>query len=151
MIDPELLADLRRLVNASKLPEWQRDLVEGVPTDLVKQISEDFRSYNPAPRSLTPPATVTVVGSGKVVTGTEGPQHRPIDTNATNSGWVEAKSIDSWRAPGVDICDQLMDQADAIERAERIRQLAQTAAIRRAEAELAKQPEPKPEGKGTKK
>jgi hypothetical protein len=151
MIDPELLADLRRLVNASKLPEWQRDLVEGVPTDLVKQISEDFRSYNPAPRSLTPPATVTVVGSGKVVTGTEGPQHRPIDTNATNSGWVEAKSIDSWRAPGVDICDQLMDQADAIDRAERIRQLAQTAAIRRAEAELAKQPEPKPEGKGTKK
>jgi len=94
---------------------------------------------------------VTVVGSGKVVTGTEGPQHRPIDTNATNSGWVEAKSIDSWRAPGVDICDQLMDQADAIDRAERIRQLAQTAAIRRAEAELAKQPEPKPEGKGTKK
>ena len=151
MIDPELLADLRRLVNASKLPEWQRDLVEGVPTDLVKQISEDFRSYNPAPRSLTPPATVTVVGSGKVVTGTEGPQHRPIDTNATNSGWVEAKSIDSWRAPGVDICDQLMDQADAIDRAERIRQLPQTAAIRRAEAELAKQPEPKPEGKGTKK
>src|SRR6516162_3516660 len=113
MIDPELLADLRRLVNASKLPEWQRDLVEGVPTDLVKQIVEDFRSYNPAPRSLTPPATVTIVGSGKAVTGDVGPQHRPIDTDATTdrSGWREAPKVDAWRAPGIEHVDRLLDQA----------------------------------------
>jgi hypothetical protein len=86
---------------------------------------------------------VSVQGAGVVKTGDVGPQHRPIDTDATTdrSGWREAPKVDAWRAPGIEHVDRLLDQADAIDKAERIRQLAQTAAVQRAEAELIKQRE----------
>jgi hypothetical protein len=74
-----------------------------------------------------------------VKTGDVGPQHRPID----RSGWVDAPKVDNWRPPGVDIMDRMMDQQDAIDRAERIRQLAEAAAVQRAEAALKEQPKEK--------
>ena len=111
--------------------EWIRDLRRTVGDKLMADIVNDFRNYNPAPRSLTPPATVQVVGAGRVVDGSDA----PVASTGTG-GWVEAPKVDAWRPPGVDICDQLMDQADAIDRAERVRKLAQTAAIRKAEADL---------------
>jgi hypothetical protein len=56
------------------------------------------------------------------------------------SGWRDSPPL---RQPdGVNYVDALCDQADKIDRAERIRQLAQADAIRRAEAALK---EPKPE------
>ena len=139
MIDPELLADLqadlRRLANIMKLPEWQRDLINNVPDHLVKAIAADFRSYNPHP-AQDPSARVSVQGAGVVKTGDVGPQHRPVDPSATNSGgWVEAKSIDSWRPPGVDLCDRIADHFAALDRAERIREVAQSAAVQRALSE----------------
>jgi len=135
MIDAELLEDLRRLMNTLRLPEYMRDLTAAVPDRLVKEIAADFRSYNPHP-AQDPSAKVSVQGAGVVKTGDVGPQHRPVDPSATNSGWVEAPKVDNWRPPGVDLCDRLVDAQDAIDRAERIRQLAQTAAIKRAEAEI---------------
>jgi hypothetical protein len=142
MIDAELLADLRRLVTALMrspetlrlLPEWQRDLIANVPDKAVKDLVSDFRNYSPTPRA-DPSAKVLPVGAGRVVGGDD-----TVASTGTG-GWVEPPRVDSWRPPGVDICDQLMDQADAIDRAERIRQLAQTAAIQRAEAEIKAQQE----------
>jgi hypothetical protein len=143
MIDAELLADLRRLVNTLRSPEWQRDLEQAVPTDLVKQIAEDFRSYNPAPRSPlnTPPATANPVDAAPVKTGT--------DTVAGNgSGWAEAPKVDAWRPPGIDLIDRMVQTQDAIDRAAKIRELVEAAAVQRAEAEV-KQEEQK-ERKGSK-
>jgi hypothetical protein len=151
MIDPELLEELRRFVNANRLPEWKRDLVDAVPDHLVKQIAADFRSYNPHP-AQDPAAKVSVQGAGVVKTGDVGPQHRPLDVSATNSGgWVEAKPLDSWRAPGLEHMDRMMDAQDAIDRAARARELAEAAALKRAEAEFlkskAEQPKPTKERK----
>jgi hypothetical protein len=151
MIDPELIEDLRRLVNALRLPEWQRDLINNVPDHLVKAIAADFRSYNPHP-AQDPSARVSVQGAGVVKTGDVGPQHRPIDASATTdrSGWVEAKSIDSWRPPGVDLCDRIADHFAALDRAERIREVAQSAAVQRA-LKPAEPKEQEPKARGDKK
>jgi hypothetical protein len=153
MIDAELLADLRRLLDALRKPEWQLDLERAVPDDLVKQISADFRNYDISPRSPlnTPAQTVSVVGAGVVKGGDVGPQHRPVDPSATNSGWVEAKSIDSWRAPGLEHMDRMMDQQDAIDRAARARELAEAAAVQRALKQSVEPKAQEPKARGDKK
>ena len=120
-----VLKDLRAALNAA-LPEWQRDLVRNVGTDQVRDIVNDFRNYSPTPRA-DPNARVLPVGAGRVIDGND----TPVASTGTG-GWVEAPKVDNWRPPGVDLCDRLMDQADAIDRAERIRQLAEAAAVQRA-------------------
>jgi hypothetical protein len=139
MIDAELLADLRRLVNTLRLPDYMNDLVRNVDTNLVRDIVADNR--HPIHPAQDPSAKVSVQGAGVVKTGDVGPQHRPIDTDATTdrSGWVEAKSIDSWRAPGLEHIDRLVDAADLQDRLERVRQLGEAKALVQAEAEMAKQ------------
>jgi hypothetical protein len=82
-----------------------------------------------------------VQGAGRVVTGDDGPAHRPLD----RSGWQEPPKVDNWRPPGVEIMDQMMDQQDAIDRAARARELAAAAAVQRALNEP-KEPEPKARG-----
>jgi hypothetical protein len=135
MIDPALLADLRRLVNALRSPEYMRDLEQAVPTDLVKQVVEDFRSYNPAPRSPlnSPPATANPVDAAPAKTGSDGP------VASTGTGWAESPQVKNWKPPGLELMDRMMDQQDAIDRAERIRQLAKATAVQRAEVELRKE------------
>jgi hypothetical protein len=158
MIDPELLADLRadlrRLVNIMKLPEWQRDLAAAVPDRLVKEIAADFRSYNPHP-AQDPAAKVSVQGAGVVKTGDVGPQHRPIDANATNTGgWQEPPKVDQWKPPGLEHMDRMMDQQDAIDRAARVRELAEAAVVQRVlkQSVEPKEQEPKaPKDRGDKK
>jgi hypothetical protein len=150
MTDPDWVRELRRVLNA-ELPEYVRDLAQAVPTSVVKDIVSDFRSYNPHP-AQDPSARVSVQGAGVVKTGDVGPQHRPVDTDATTdrSGWREAPKVDAWRAPGIEHVDRLLDQADAIDKAERIRQLAEAAAVQRA----LKPAEPKvqePKARGDKK
>ena len=141
MIDPELLADLRRLLDTLRLPEYMRDLVDAVPDRLVKEIAQDFRSYNPHP-AQDPSAKVSVQGAGVVKTGDVGPQHRPVDPSATNSGgWVEAKSIDSWRPPGLREMDAMMDAADLQDRLQRVKELGEARALLQAEAEIKAQQE----------
>ena len=151
MIDPELIEDLRRLVNALRLPEWQRDLINNVPDHLVKAIAADFRSYNPHP-AQDPSARVSVQGAGVVKTGDVGPQHRPIDTEATTdrSGWREPPKIDNWKPPGLEHMDRMMDQQDAIDRAARVRELAAAAAVQRA-MNPAEPKEQEPKARGDKK
>jgi hypothetical protein len=141
MIDAELLADLRRLLDTLRLPEYMRDLVDAVPDRLVKEIAQDFRSYNPHP-AQDPSAKVSVQGAGVVKTGDVGPQHRPVDPSATNSGgWVEAKSIDSWRPPGLREMDAMMDAADLQDRLQRVKELGEARALLQAEAEIKAQQE----------
>jgi hypothetical protein len=140
MIDPALLEELRRALN-KELPEYMRDLVQAVPTDLVRDIVADNR--HPIHPAQDPSAKVTVHGAGRVVTGDDGPAHRPLD----RSGWTEPPQVDAWRPPGVDICDALVDKQDAIDRAARIRELAEAAAIQRAlKAAEPKEQEPKTRG-----
>jgi hypothetical protein len=115
MIDPALLEELRRFVNASRLPEWQRDLVETVPDHLVRQIAEDFRK-GPPPAGPTLPS-VKVMGAGTVVDG---------ETAARTRGWVDAPKVNDWTPPGLREMDAMMDEADRRDRAERIRELAGT-------------------------
>jgi hypothetical protein len=150
MIDPELIEDLRRLVNALKRPEWQRDLERAVPTDLVRSIVADNR--HPIHPAQDPSAKVSVMGAGVVKTGDVGPQHRPVNAEATTdrSGWVEAKSIDSWRAPGLEHMDRMMDQQDAIDRAARVREMAAAATVQRA-LNPAEPKEQEPKARGDKK
>jgi hypothetical protein len=115
---------------------------------MLKAIVADNR---PAPVAA-PSSNVTVVGSGRVQDFDVGPKYRPYvppkeDDNATTerSGWRDQIPL---RPPeGVDLCDRLVDAQDAIDRAERLRKLAETAAIRKAEAEIKAQAA-KPEGKG---
>jgi hypothetical protein len=131
--------------------EWVKDMRRVVDDKLVKQLVEDFRSYNPSPRSLSPPATVQVVGAGRVAEPDPGVAHRPA--NATNSGWTEPPKVNDWKPPGVEHMDRMMDEQDRLDRAARIRMLGMAQhsltlaeAAREAEAkeaELAKQPEPK--------
>jgi hypothetical protein len=145
MIDAELLADLRRLVNALRLPEYIRDLTGAVPDKLVKQIAEDFRSYNPHP-TQAPSAKVTVQGAGKVVTAGESevPQSR--------SGWRDSAPLK--QPEGLQYVDAMLDEEDRIWRGQRIKELAGASRAQRALAEAAAEAEqkaaqaeqPKPKG-----
>jgi hypothetical protein len=112
---------------------------------LVRDIVNDFRSYNPHP-AQDPSAKVVPQGAGRVVDGDVGPQHRPLD----RSGWQEPPKVDAWRPPGVEIMDRMMDQQDAIDRAARIRELAEAAALQRA-LKPAEPKEPEPKARGDKK
>jgi hypothetical protein len=141
--DPGWVREFRRVLNA-ELPEYVRDLAEAVPTDLVKQIAEDFRSYNPAPRSLSPPATVQIQGAGRVVSADD------VPVASTGTGWADSPQIKDWKPPGLEHMDRMMDQADAIDRAERLRKLAEAAAVQRVEAEIKQEEDKEREDKGGK-
>ena len=148
MIDAALLADLRRLVNTlllqERLPEWQRDLAAAVPDKAVKDLVNDFRR-GPPPAGPTLPA-VKVMGAGRVVTAGEEVQR--------GTGWTEPPKVDQWKPPGLEHMDRMMDQQDAIDRAARIRELAEAAAVQRALKQSVgpKEQEPKaPKDRGDKK
>jgi hypothetical protein len=123
MIDAKLLADLRRLVNTLKRPEYMADLVGAVPDRMVKDLVDDFRSYNPAPRSPlnSPPATANPVDAAPVRTGTDGPVAN------TGTGWADSPQIKNWKPPGIDLVDRLVDHQDALDRAQRVRELVEAA------------------------
>jgi hypothetical protein len=148
MIDAALLADLRRLLDTLRLPEWQRDLIKTCPDDLMKSIVADNRSQPSSGGSMLPNATVSIVGAGRTVDPDVGPKYRPYvppEEPADRSGWRDSPQL---RPPeGINYVDALCDHADAIDRAERLRQLAQTAAVRRAEAEIKAQAEQQPKPK----
>ena len=139
MTDPDWVRELRRVLNA-ELPEYVRDLAQAVPTSVVKDIVSDFRSFDPH-RAQDPSAKVSVQGAGVVKDGGVGPQHRPIDTEATTdrSGWREPPKVDNWKPPGLEHIDRLVDAADLQDRLERVRQLGEARALVQAEAELIKQ------------
>ena len=106
-----------------RLPEWAADMVRCVDDKLMQQISDDFRR-GPPPAGPTLP-TVTPVGAGVAVSGTD-------KVASGGSGWVDAPSTSSWRPPGLREMDAMMDQQDVIDRAQRIREVAEVAAVQRA-------------------
>jgi hypothetical protein len=77
---------------------------------MLRDIVTDLRK----PPTLPASPTVGVVGAGRVVTGNDGAKH---------GGWANTPSIDNWRPPDQRIFDQLMDQRDALDRAERREEL----------------------------
>jgi hypothetical protein len=111
---------------------WMRDAQRVADDKLVADIVNDFRSYNPAPRSPLnqPPQTVVPVGAGKVVDGSDA----PVASGGT--GWADSPQIRDWRPPGLEHMDRMMDAQDAIDRAARARELIEASAIQRAEAEI---------------
>ena len=132
--------------------EYMRDLIRNVGDKAVRDIVNDFRNYNPHP-AQDPSARVSVQGAGVVKTGGVGPQHRPIDPSATG-GWQEAPKVDQWQPPGLKHMDRMMDQQDAIDRAARVRELAEAAAVQRVlkQSVEPKEQEPKaPKDRGDKK
>ena len=129
----------------AKLEEWQRDLVSNVGDKAVRDLVNDFRNYSIG-RSQGPAAKVTVQGAGVVKDADPGPAYRPY---AEKGGWVEAPKVDSWRPPGIDAIDAMCSAQDAIDKAERIRVLAEairnTRTLVEAERE-AKESQDKKEG-----
>jgi hypothetical protein len=128
MADHPLVAELRRVLYA-ELPEWKRDLLQTVPDAAVKDLVSDFAGYRIEPRSPlnSPPATANPVDAAPVRTGNDG----------VNWGWREAPQLKP--QPGIDLIDRMCQTQDAIDRAERIRQLAEATVIQRAEAALKEQ------------
>jgi hypothetical protein len=125
--------------------EYMRDLIRNVGDKAVRDIVNDFRNYNPHP-AQDPSAKVVPQGAGRVVDGSDA----PVASTGTG-GWVTPPQVDQWKGPpGIEHIDRLVDQADAIDKAERIRQLAEAAALQRA----LKSAEPKvqePKARGDKK
>jgi hypothetical protein len=129
------------------------DLARNVPTDLMQQIVADNRSRPSTGGSMLPQNKVVPVGAGKVSTPDIGPKYRryeepPTEETADRSGWREGRAL---RPPdGVREVDLLCDQADLLDRAERIAKLVEAAknlqVLKEAEAEakkLAEKDEPK--------
>jgi hypothetical protein len=127
---------------ADKMQPWMKDAVRAVNTDLMQDIVNDNRS---PPRPAAPPSNVTVVGSGRVQDFDVGPAYRPYvppkedDTSATDrGGWRDSPQIKDWKPPGLREMDAMMDAQDAHDRVARARELAEAAALKRAEAEFLK-------------
>jgi hypothetical protein len=112
--------------------EWVKDLRRNVGDQLVRDIVNDFRNYSPTHRP-DPSAKVLPVGAGRVAEPDPGVAHRPLQDQ---SGWRDPPKVDDWKPPGLEHMDRMMDAQDAADRAARLRELAQTAAIQRAEAAI---------------
>jgi hypothetical protein len=112
----------------NRLEPWQIDLIKAVPNDVMRDIAEDRKAHN------------VILSRGGV--GTAKDNQEPPRPNT--HGWVDAPSTSKWqRESGIDAVDRLCDAQDQIDRAERIRQLAETARHLQAEAEAKKQLEEK--------
>jgi hypothetical protein len=137
---------------ADKMQPWMKDAVRAVNTDLMQDIVNDNR---PPPRPAAPPSNVTVVGSGRVQDFDVGPAYRPYvppkedesSATADRGGWRDSPQVNDWKPPGLEHMDRMMDAQDAHDRVARARELAEAAALKRAEAEFLKtkaaQPKPK--------
>jgi hypothetical protein len=124
---------------------WVRDALKVAGDKLVADIVNDFAGYNPAPRSPLnqPPQTVQVQGAGRVVSGDDKP------VASTGTGWADSPELKP--PPGINLIDEMCAADDASWRLQRAREVAEVAALKRAEAEFLKtktaQPKPKDERK----
>jgi hypothetical protein len=112
----------------AKLEEWQRDLVSNVDDKAVRDLVSDFRNYQVGP-SQGPAAKVTVQGAGVVKDADLGPAYRPY---VEQGGWVKPPQVDQWKPPGLSVMDAMLDQADALDKAERVKKLIEAAAALQA-------------------
>jgi hypothetical protein len=138
-----------RTTPMADLPEYMRDLINAVPTDVVRDIVNDFRSYNPSP-AMGAASKVTPVGAGRVIDGDD------VKRGTTGShGWVTPPQVDSWKPPGLREMDAMLDQQDMLDRAARAKELMEAALVQRAlketEADAKKLEKKKLEEKGSQK
>ena len=128
--------------------DFVRRSLRACPNDLMRQIVADNRGDFPRSGSMIPnkPSAGKVIpeGAGRVVGGPD------VPVASTGTGWAESPQVNDWKPPGLSIMDQMMDQQDAIDRAARVRELAEGAALSRAEAEIKAQAE-QPKLKGERK
>jgi hypothetical protein len=96
--------------------DWIRRARRVADDDLLRQIVEDNRAPL-TPRSAIPPT-----------------QAKAEAPKPYRYGWTDAAPLP--RPEGIEHVDALVDAQDAVDKAERVRKLAQTEALRRAEAEL---------------
>ena len=122
--------------------EWVRDMTRVADDKLVRDLVRDFAGYNPSPRSPLnqPPQTVQVQGAGRVVSGSDAP------VASSGTGWANSPEI---RPPdGLQHIDRMLDEEDRIWRAQRIREVAEAAAVQQALAEaqgkVQEEQQPKP-------
>jgi hypothetical protein len=118
-----ILELLARAIVASRaraqgIPDWQAEMSAAVPDNLLADIVRDSRVPVTAADGATGFKKVSVAGAPIVTTGNDGAKWG-------GKGWQDAKSIDDWKPPGLDIMDRMMDQQDAIDREARARELAQ--------------------------
>jgi hypothetical protein len=107
-----------------RLEDWEEDMRRVVSDKLMQDIVADNRRQ--APSAAGPAAKVTIAGAPRVVTGSDAVAH------GGSGGWAEARSIENYRAPGIDHIDRLCDAADLLDRAQRIRELVEAATVTRA-------------------
>jgi hypothetical protein len=114
--------------------DFVRRSLRACPNDLMRQIVADNRGDFPRSGSMIPnkPSAGKVIpeGAGRVVGGPD------VPVASTGTGWAESPQVNDWKPPGLSIMDRMMDQQDAIDRAARLRELAEATAVQRAEAEI---------------
>jgi hypothetical protein len=95
-----------------RLEEYERDLINTVPDSLVRSLVEDARAHN---------VILSRGGTAPAKDNQEPPRPR-------GTGWVDAPSTSKWQAEaGIAAVDRLCDAQDRIDKAARIRELAETA------------------------
>jgi hypothetical protein len=118
----EGLSRLTASLGAQEGADQREAMRAACPDRLIADIVEDSRRGAAATRSET--AMVRVASAGTVVDG-ETQQRR-------GSGWYEPRSTDGWRAPGIDIVDQLCDAQDRVDKAELVRKLREAREVDRS-------------------
>jgi hypothetical protein len=113
-----------------RLEDYEKDLIANVGDKAVRDIVNDFKNYNPSP-SMGKAAKVRLEGAGRVIDGDDVKR----GTTGSNNGWQEAPSTSNWRPPGLSHMDRMMDEADALDRAQRAAQLVEAARALKALAE----------------
>jgi hypothetical protein len=103
--------------------DWVRRSRRVCDNDLMRSIVEDNRAPM-TPRSQIPPAKA------------EAEAPKPY-----KHGWTDPTPLP--RPEGIDLIDGLVDAQDQIDRAARVRELGEAAALKRAEAEFLKSKERK--------
>jgi hypothetical protein len=110
---------------ADRLPEWVRDM--RISDQLMRDIASDARAHN------------VILSRG----GTSAAEDNNEVPRPNTHGWVDAPSTSKWQAEsGIAAVDRLCDAQDKIDRAARIKELAEASrhlqALAQAEEEVKK-------------
>ena len=107
---------LQREAKALGLQPWQLRAMRAVPTDVVRDIVNDSRTYDPAPRSMAAKPA-----------GSE--EKKPVQRG---TGWVNAVPLGP--QPGAEHIERIADHFARLDKAARVKQALELAAMgRRAE------------------
>jgi hypothetical protein len=105
-----------------KLPEWVRDMQ--ISDQLMRDIVNDGRRKGLPSMGGGGPVPAD---AGKVIDGNDRP------AASTGTGWAESPSVNSWQAQaGIRDIDRLVDAADAQDKLQRLKVLAETVAALQA-------------------